>query len=126
MKRNDIIDWLRDKLPYAPDHAWKNVMQAAIDALQETEERENPKPLTLDELRKMDGEPVWVVCDEEATKTTPGFEPLAFWALIEVCEDSIFLTNSIGGGTEYASDSDLEDEGITIYLRKPKEDPDEM
>ena len=35
MKRNDIIDWLRDKLPYAPDHAWKNVMQAAIDALQE-------------------------------------------------------------------------------------------
>lgn len=24
-------------------------------------ERENPKPLTLDELREMDGEPVWLV-----------------------------------------------------------------
>lgn len=27
-----------------------------------TAERENPKPLTLDELRKMDWEPVWCLC----------------------------------------------------------------
>lgn len=32
----------------------------AISALREQEERENPKPLTLDELREMDGEPVWI------------------------------------------------------------------
>ena len=31
----------------------------AESAIREQEERENPKPLTLDELRKMDGEPVW-------------------------------------------------------------------
>lgn len=30
---------------------------------QRRKEREGPKPLTLDELRKMDGEPVWVKAD---------------------------------------------------------------
>gem|GEM_PF-1846632 len=32
----------------------------AIQALQEKLERENPQPLGLEELRKMDGEPVWI------------------------------------------------------------------
>lgn len=32
-----------------------------IAALREQEERENPKPLTLDELRQMDGQPVYIV-----------------------------------------------------------------
>lgn len=32
----------------------------AISALREQEERENPTPLTLAELREMDGEPVWI------------------------------------------------------------------
>lgn len=71
-------------------------------------------PLTLDELMQMDGKPVWVICDE-------GFEPLAFWALVEVCEESIFLTNNLGGRTEYAADVELEDDGITVYHRKLEE-----
>lgn len=33
------------------------------------------EPLTLEELREMDGEPVWVVYDQDAAKTTPGFDP---------------------------------------------------
>lgn len=33
----------------------------AITALREKAEREDPKPLTLEELRQMDREPVWVV-----------------------------------------------------------------
>lgn len=36
-------------------------LQMAIDDMQEQEERENPTPLTLDELRQMDGEPVFLV-----------------------------------------------------------------
>lgn len=32
----------------------------AIDALQEKAEREDPKPLTIEELRQLDEEPVWV------------------------------------------------------------------
>lgn len=31
-------------------------------AVLEQEERENPKPLTMEELRKMDWEPVWCLC----------------------------------------------------------------
>ena len=34
--------------------------RAAELALRAQQERENPKPLTLDELRQMDGEPVWI------------------------------------------------------------------
>ena len=71
-------------------------------------------PLTLDELMQMDGKPVWVIYDK-------GFEPLAFWALVEVCEESIFLTNNLGGRTEYAADVELEDDGITVYRHKPEE-----
>ena len=69
------------------------------------------EPLTLDELRKMDGEPVWVVYGEDE----------GMWALVEVCEESIFLTNNLGGRTEYADDAELEDDGITVYRQKPKE-----
>ena len=69
------------------------------------------EPLTLDELRKMDGEPVWVVYGEDES----------MWALVEVCEESIFLTNNLGGRTEYAADVELEDDGITVYRQKSKE-----
>lgn len=34
-------------------------------ALREQEERENPKPLTQDELKLMDGEPVWLLPDRK-------------------------------------------------------------
>lgn len=40
--------------------ALKDACLMAVAALREQEERENLKPLVLDELRKMDGEPVWV------------------------------------------------------------------
>ena len=38
-----------------------DALHMALDALREKAEREDPKPLTLEELRQMDGEPVWVV-----------------------------------------------------------------
>lgn len=34
--------------------------ELALEALKEKAERENPAPLTIEELRQMDGEPVWV------------------------------------------------------------------
>ena len=34
--------------------------KAALQALQEKEERENPKPLTLEELLAVNEEPVWI------------------------------------------------------------------
>ena len=78
------------------------------------------EPLTLEELRGMDGAAVWVVCDEEAVKTTPGFEPLVLCALVEVCKETIFLTNNLGGRTEYAADAEFEDDGIKVYRRPPE------
>ena len=78
------------------------------------------EPLTIKQLRDMDGEPVWVVYDQDAAKTTPGFAPLALWALVEVTKGSVFLTNNLGGRTAYADDQDLEWAGITVY-RRPAE-----
>lgn len=91
---------------------------AAIRAKQELTNNlkvlERNDPLTLDELRHMDGEPVWVIFDK-------GFESLALWALVNVCEEYISLTNNLGGRTEYATDVELEDDGITVYRRKLEE-----
>ena len=77
------------------------------------------EPLTLEQLREMDGEPVWVVYDQDAAKTTPGFDPFTLWALVEVTKGSVFLTNNLGGRTAYADDQDLEWAGITVYRRPP-------
>ena len=72
----------------------------------------------------MDGELVWVVYDQDAAKTTPGFDPLALWALVEVTKGSVFLTNNLGGRTAYADDQDLEWAGITVYRRPPEGEED--
>ncbi len=47
----------------------------AIAALRAQQEAENPKPLTLTELREMDGEPVWV--------QSPGMPEYGRWAIVE-------------------------------------------
>lgn len=85
-------------------------LRAWLAELREIKQERNA-PLTLDELRKMDGEPVWVVYGEDE----------GMWALVEVCEESIFLTNNLGGRTEYAANVELEDDGITVYRRKLEE-----
>ena len=35
-------------------------VRLSLEALREKAERENPQPLTLEELRQMDGQPVWI------------------------------------------------------------------
>ena len=85
-------------------------LRAWLAELREIKQERNT-PLTLDELRKMDGEPVWVVYGEDE----------GMWALVEVCEESIFLTNNLGGRTEYGDDAELEDDGLTVYRQKPEE-----
>lgn len=92
----------------------RKVVEFTISALSKGVDFDPVKPLTLDELWQMDGEPVWVVCNNE-------FEPLAFWVLVEVCEESIFLTNNLGGRTEYATDVEFEDDGVIVYRHKPEE-----
>lgn len=79
---------------------------AGLAALREQEERENPKPLTIEELRQMKGEPVWV--------QGPGIPEYGRWAIVEdAFGNSLFLVN----------DFTCHDIGKTweAYRYKPKE-----
>ena len=51
-------------------HSWWQefeMLKLTLAALREKEARENPEPLTLEELRHMDGEPVWIVAKHYRT-----------------------------------------------------------
>lgn len=79
------------------------------------------KPLTLEELRKMDGKPVKVVCDESAKETTPGFKPLEMICLVEFVKSAgcVVLRNNVGGKSEYYNNEELEQDGLTVYQYEP-------
>lgn len=83
----------------------------AIDALQEKAEREDPKPLTIEELRQMDGEPVWVV-------------EWNHWALVSVEEirklGEIPFLRCVMYGVEHCYNADVQN--IHCYRHKPKEE----
>lgn len=66
------------KMGEYPHELIKEALDMAIDALREQEERESRKPLTLDELRQMDGEPVWI---------DDWFEDFHGWELSEDASD---------------------------------------
>ena len=73
-----------------------HAIELSIIALTEKADRDNPQPLTLDELRKMDGQPVWVVYDDNS----------ADWVLVSIgvtrcsTEDVFFIFNT-GGSKRY-------------------------
>lgn len=74
---------------------------------------ENNKPLTLDELQEMEGEPVWVVFKPDAD----GYR-FSTWVLVSVENDEgeLIFVNNIGGKSSYGEVSnDIEG----IYRRKP-------
>lgn len=88
----------------------ENVTAERDAALREQEEQENPKPLTLDELRERDGEPVYIVC--------PGYEHEfpGRWEILE-------RAGSWGWNGIHAEyfESSYEREWLA-YRSKPKED----
>ena len=71
------------------------------------------EPLTSDELRQMDGEPVYIAFlpDADGEKT-------AFWALVAVDEwGEVYLMNNLGGSSAYEEAwADIE----AIYRRPPE------
>lgn len=79
------------------------------------------KPLTLEELRKMDGRPVKVVYDEAAKETTPGLKPLEMICLVEYVKSAgcVVLRNNVGGKSEYYNDEELKQDGLTVYQCEP-------
>lgn len=65
---------------YTPEDVSAEVM--AYGALKEAQEREDNKPLTLAQLREMDGEPVWVM------------GPAPLWALVKVQGDVVNIVSN--------------------------------
>lgn len=71
------------------------------------------EPLTLEQLRKMDGEPVYIIID--------GVEPLKMWVLIEADGEDIYLTNNLGGRSYYEEARKLYK--FKLYRRPPEVSP---
>ena len=114
MTTNEAIEILRKNRPKSDPRPCGlelcDAVDMAISALrQEDHFREVTKkvePLTLDELRKMDGEPVWV--------QSPGVPEYGRWAIVEgVGENCLFLHD----------DFTCHDYGKTwlAYRQKPEE-----
>lgn len=84
----------------------------AADAIKEKLEREDPKPLTIEELKQMNGEPVWVYELSELIDQTG-------WALVEVADRGSYK------GIPYVKCHictwDVSFRGLHCYRHKPKE-----
>ena len=114
MTHDEAIKWLSDELMFLERPNVNKgsglekkiaVCQMAIDAIREQEERENPKPLTLDELRETHA-PVWCSC-----KLLDGGN--GFWCL---CINGKIIAPS---GDSF----DVKEIPHWVFLRnKPKED----
>lgn len=114
MTREEAIKTFEDILQLSPtlDETGCSVteaMKVVLSALRPAND-----PLSLEQLREMNGEPVYLIVKD-------GYEPLGMWALIDVSEkDHIVLINNIGGRSSYYSDDDLERDHITVYRRPPE------
>lgn len=71
------------------------------------------KPMTLEQLRGMNGRCVKAIVD--------GIEPLEMLALVEAPEDEdcVLLRNNLGGVSEFYSDDDLREDGVKVYAYPP-------
>lgn len=95
--------------------AWQGAMQLLYDMPTLTPPNE---PLTLDELLKMDGQPVYVVFRPDNSGDKP-----QFWALVSADKqhDEVYLLDSMGGvGSHDEIWANLE----AIYRRPPEGDAD--
>lgn len=118
MTIDEAIEIIRDELRKGIGHGyaamWLNAHNMAISALRAQQEVEKNEPLTLDELREMDGQPVWIDFILDATG-----EPISFWALVSVDEelDEIYFLNNLGGSSAYEEVwSDIR----AVYRRPPE------
>ena len=110
MTTNEAIEAIKCNWPDSRYTILREALDMAISALRQQERfGEANKALTLDELRQMDGEPVWV--------QSPGVPEYGRWAIVEgVGENCLFLHD----------DFTCHDYGKTwlAYLQKPEEGTD--
>lgn len=95
----------------------KEAVRAAVAALQEKAEREDPKPLTLEELRQMDGELVYLKVIDKSDRQNPHRSE---WSEVFLWNQNI---NFWRFGNECEIEPKPENYGKTwvCYRHKPKE-----
>ena len=112
MTREEAIEAINCNWPDSRYTILREALDMAVKALEDVTDKDvgRNEPLTLDELRQMDGEPVWV--------QSPGVPEYGRWAIVEgVGENCLFLHD----------DFTCHDYGKTwlAYRRKPEEDKHE-
>ena len=98
--------WFENRVKDTPMPGARAMFEVAAAALREKAERENPQPLTIEELKQMKGEPVWV--------QGPGQPEYGRWAIVE---------DAFGNSLYLLNDYTCHDIGKTwnAYRHKPKE-----
>ena len=108
------ITWFENRLSVAVMPGAREMFGIALSALREKLEHENPQPLTLDELREMDGEPVW--CAHRA--------PVKFgepWEAITECMIVNAKLQFLRGANRSVPFEALSPSEAIAYRNKPKE-----
>lgn len=108
------IEWLERRAEEAPGKGSRECYLLAIAAIREKAEREDPKPLTLEELRQMDGEPVWV-------KPRNADRGEGEWCVICLYYNKLDFDASIPGVESYWYPSNEYGKTWSAYRHKPKE-----
>lgn len=127
MKREEAVQWFEDWLSDyydisdIPDDLTPDIANMALSALRAQQEQDHNAPLTLDELRQMEGEPVWTV---GVSYTKDG--TFSMWDIIEsVDENGVQFGRSCENPEWWNYGRKTLDGklfGWLAYRRKPKEE----
>lgn len=118
MTREEAITWLENRAKQIPLPGALEVYRMAIAALRELDAQEKQKPLTLEELRQMNGEPVWIVEHPD----------WGHWELAEDAEDYLMDRDEDFYGMKHNDPLGrfgLHVLGWLAYRHKPKEEKKE-
>lgn len=113
MTTSEAIKWFENRKSGSTMPGARMVLDMALEALREKAARENPEPLTLEELRQMDGEPVWC---------RSCLNGRAEWTILRAVEMSKTWFVALGGATQGFGDKDTYGKTWLAYREKPKEE----
>ena len=111
--------WFAERANKTPMPGARAMFEIAAAALQEKAEREDPKPLTLEELRQMEGEVVWFEVIDKSDRSVP-YESVWGQVCLYSWDDDVWFWRF---GNECEIDPKNENYGKTwiCYRHKPKE-----
>ena len=95
------------------------ILELTIEALREKLARENPEPLTLAELRQMNGELVWLEVIDPTEKWLPDFSD---WARVYINEISEVWFDVFGNDIGAMPEESNHGKTWNAYRHKPKEE----